>query len=284
MYHRVADLVFDPWRLAVTPAHFDEQMQVLSEYFRPVPLAELSEDPGRDPRPRSVAVTFDDGHRDGLEEAKPVLLRHGIPATVFVVSGYVDSDRPFWWDELEHLCFHGNLSARDRIDGLVVRDLPPGDRYLDLWGQLQLLPAPERRERLDRLAEAAGTPVPAPRGTLSHAELKELAEGGLVEIGGHTVNHPSLPSLPAEEQLEEIRGSRIQLERLLDRPVTSFCYPHGAFTADTVALVREAGFARACVSVEGPVRAGADRFQLPRRRAENWRGDEFGWHLSRFFR
>ena len=285
MYHRVADISFDPWRLAVSPAYFAEQMEVLHEHFDPVPLAELSTDPRSAPRSRSVAVTFDDGYRDGLDDGKPVLERYGIPATVFVTSGYVGSSRDFWWDELERICFTGEFGSRTDISGLNVNPaLAPGDLTLDLWSQLHPLTFEVRRERLDELAEAARVPPTESPNTMTMEELAQLADGGLVEIGGHTVNHPSLALLSPEAQYEEIHGNRMQLEQMIGRPVTSFCYPHGEFTQKTAVLVQEAGYERACSSIAGPVRAGVDPFQIPRRRAENWRGDEFGWHLSRFFR
>ena len=128
MYHRVADISFDPWRLAVSPAYFAEQMEVLHEHFDPVPLAELSTDPRSAPRSRSVAVTFDDGYRDGLDDGTPVLERYGIPATVFVTSGYVGSSRDFGWDELERICFIGEFGSRTDISGLNVNPaLAPGE-------------------------------------------------------------------------------------------------------------------------------------------------------------
>ena len=285
MYHRVADISFDPWRLAVSPANFAEQMDVVCKHFNPVPLAELTANPRSTPRSRTVAVTFDDGYRDSLEDAKPVLERYGIPATVFVASGYVGSSRDFWWDELERICFTGEFDSRTDVPGLDVNPaLEPGDLYLDLWQQLRSHRFDARRELLDELEKAARVPPTTSPNTMTTEELAELADGGLVEIGGHTVNHPSLPMLSSEEQYEEIHGSRIQLEQVVGRPVTSFCHPHGDFTRESAELVREAGYERSCVSVPGPVRAGVDPFQIPRRRAENWRGDEFGWHLSRFFR
>jgi peptidoglycan/xylan/chitin deacetylase (PgdA/CDA1 family) len=119
---------------------------------------------------------------------------------------------------------------------------------------------------------------------MTEEELVQLADGGLVEVGGHTVTHPSLPTVPAAEQLDEIRDGRLQLERILGHAVTSFSFPHGEYVAETVGMPREAGFERACVSVSAPVLPGADRFKLPRRRVVNWTGDEFTWHLSRFFR
>jgi peptidoglycan/xylan/chitin deacetylase (PgdA/CDA1 family) len=287
MYHRVADVSFDPWRLAVSPERFAEQIAALRRHFEPLTLAELADDAECGSlRPRAVAVTFDDGYRDGLTDAKPILEQHGVPATVFVASGYVGSGRDFWWHELERCCFSPRRPSEGRFEsGIVSADwsAPNDELYLATWRQLQPLPHAERDERIAELAAASG----AENGTvttMTEEELMQLADGGLVEIGGHTVNHPSLPTLPPAEQLDEMRDGRLQLERILGGAVTSFCFPHGEYTAEAVGMVREAGFERSCVSVDAAVRPGADRFQLPRRRVLNWTRDEFTWHLSRFFR
>jgi peptidoglycan/xylan/chitin deacetylase (PgdA/CDA1 family) len=288
MYHRVADVSFDPWRLAVSPERFAEQIAALRRHFEPVTLAALADDAERGSlRPRAVAVTFDDGYRDGLTDAKPILEQHGVPATVFVASGYVGSSRDFWWHELERCCFSPSRPSEGRFEsGSVSADwsAPSDELYFETWRQLQALPHAERSERLAELAAASGAGDGAPTTTMTEVELVQLADGGLIEVGGHTVNHPSLPILPPAKQLGEIRDGRLQLERILGRAVTSFSFPHGDHTAESVGMAREAGFERACVSVSAPVHPGADRFQLPRRRVVNWTGDEFTWHLSRFFR
>src|SRR4051794_20071252 len=118
LYHRVTALDSDPQQLAVTPEHFDEHLRVLREICTPVELADVPRmlRARRLPK-RPVAVTFDDGYRDNLHEAKPLLERHGVPATVFVASGYVGSGREFWWDELERLG-RGDLHAQMKFAAL----------------------------------------------------------------------------------------------------------------------------------------------------------------------
>jgi peptidoglycan/xylan/chitin deacetylase (PgdA/CDA1 family) len=287
MYHRVAELSFDPWRLAVSPERFAEQIAALRRHFEPMTLAELADDAERGSlRPRAVAVTFDDGYLDNLTDAKPILEQHGIPATVFVASGYVGSGRDFWWHELERCCFSPSRPSDGRFEsGTISADwsAPSNELYMETWRQLQPLAHDERDERLAELAAASAAGDGALT-TMTKEELVELADGGLIEVGGHTVNHPSLPTLPPAEQRDEIRDGRLQLEQILGRAVTSFCFPHGEYTAESVGMTREAGFERTCVSVSAPVHPGEDRFQLPRLRVLNWTGDEFTWNLSRFFR
>jgi len=113
LYHRIGEPDLDPWQLAVSPQHFDEHLQVLSEYGHQMRLRKLSEALQNDMLPRrSVIVTFDDGYADNLINAKPLLEKHGVPATVFVTTGYTGINREFWWDELDRVFLQpGRLPA-----------------------------------------------------------------------------------------------------------------------------------------------------------------------------
>src|SRR4029077_8826074 len=121
LYHRVADPPSDPQLLCVTPKHFAEHLEVLRKQGYPTCLQELGCSlRDRKKLPRGVAVTFDDGYVDNLINAKRILQRYDVPATVFVTTGYVDQQRDFWWDELEKLLLHVDRvpeNLRLHIDG-----------------------------------------------------------------------------------------------------------------------------------------------------------------------
>jgi peptidoglycan/xylan/chitin deacetylase (PgdA/CDA1 family) len=88
----------------VTPQHFAEHLQVLRDTYLPIRLGQLPHASGAYQQlPKSVVITFDDGYADNLYQAKPLLEHYDIPATVFVVSGSVGTEREFWWDELQRL-------------------------------------------------------------------------------------------------------------------------------------------------------------------------------------
>src|SRR6185437_3528364 len=104
MYHRVADVAVDPWRLAVSPGWFERQMADLARHRSPMPVGELVDRLRRGTAPKdAVAVTFDDGYVDNLVYAKPILAEYGIPATLFLPTGSVGQPEEFWWDELAKL-------------------------------------------------------------------------------------------------------------------------------------------------------------------------------------
>jgi peptidoglycan/xylan/chitin deacetylase (PgdA/CDA1 family) len=310
VYHRVGSVANDPQLLAVTPEHFADQLQVITQRHQPVPLGDLVAAASRGRAPdRAVAVTFDDGYADNLLTAKPLLERSGVAATVFVASGCVG--RAFWWDELQRILLEpGRLPsvvslevggeqlrfdlgdeaeyASGRAKSWTVLDDDPGPRqriYRLLCERLRAADSEERELALEQLRALAGTARrngDAPR-PLTLEELRRLACDGLVDIGAHTVTHPVLARLEPSRQRDEIRGSKAQLEEALGRGVRSFAYPYGT-AADieptTVALVEEAGFDYACTNVPRRLTKRTHRFELPRVLVRDWNGDEFARRLS----
>lgn len=315
MYHRVAEVELDPWGLCVTPQHFAQQLEVLQKSYQPLSLKQLlqSHREGNIP-PRSVAITFDDGYADNLYHAKSLLERYGLPATVFVSTGHVGREREFWWDELERLLLqpgklpeqlslpinssihHWELGTasdysqeeyqRDRTS--IAWKAKPGSRmsfYYSIWQILRPLPEAERQKVLDEIL-AWAIAEPKPRSThrsLLPEELSALAQGEFVEIGAHTVTHPFLSAQSTAVQRDEIRQSKTDLEEMIDRPVTSFSYPFGDRTAETIELAKASGFDCACSTVQDIVWRQSNRFDLPRFAVENWNGEEFTKQLLRWF-
>src|SRR5262249_15981713 len=98
MYHGVAEVGSDAWSLFVTPQHFAEDLEVLRKHGRPMRLRRLAQAFGNvSLASRSVVVTFDDGYANNLHNARPLLERYDIPATVFLTTGYLGREYEFWW-------------------------------------------------------------------------------------------------------------------------------------------------------------------------------------------
>ena len=266
LYHRVTHLANDRWSIAVTPAHFAEQMEVLHRRATALPLSALGDSVTRpNARAAKVVVTFDDGYADNLHEALPILQRFDVPATVFVATDAVVRSREFWWDDLERL-------------------VAPSD-YDAVWARLRDVGGREREGALDALRDAAGVdsaPRPDKR-PLTPDELASLARDVRIAIGAHTASHPRLAALTGAAQRAEIEAGRAALQSIVDRPIESFAYPFGRagdYTAETMAIVREAGFTRACSNQAGRVDRSTDRYALPRLYVRDWNGDEFAAALN----
>lgn len=290
MYHRVAEADFDPWKLAVSPRRFDEQMRAIRKLATPMSLTEMARRLGENALPLdAVAVTFDDGYSDNLVHAKPILERHGVPATVFVTSGYIGGEREFWWDELERIVARSPETLATETNGDRLRAHAGSSRrarmraYFSLWEELHPLPEDERNAALARLRGRVGDDGGArdSHRPMTPGELKRLVGGGLVEVGGHTATHPALAGLSRGRQREEIRVGKAAVEEALGRSISIFSYPHGSFSMETAEEVGGAGFDAAC-SAEPEVVGDASRpFELPRVMVKEMGGRVFGAWLSR---
>lgn len=306
LYHRVAELASDPQLLAVTPARFAEQMAVLRRAGRRVALSEMA---ARVASGRSVdgdvAVTFDDGYADNLHQALPILERHGVPATFFVVSGAIDDGAEFWWDEVERLILQpratraeagGTDVARDRGATATADDphwnvCDAGTRsarqelYVSLCERIRPLDAVRRGAALAMLRAWTRQPAtgrPTHR-ALNRGELRRLAASRYATIGAHSATHPVLARLGAAAQHDEVARAKGLLERVVGRPVNLFSYPYGTrgtFDATSVACLRKTGFAAACANQPGLVSRTTDVLALPRFIVRDWGGDEFERRLD----
>lgn len=311
MYHRVASDLVDPWRLCVSPGNFAAQLEVLADRFRVVTLRELVATRGGDGARPSVAITFDDGYADNLHAAVPLLARQGLPATFFLTSGTLGSEREFWWDELDQLLLlPGALPAQ--------LDVPLGDErrtietgraaapledprrvaaacvpweaaadarvglYYSVWKSLRALDDAARRAALEELARQVGVTVARrdSHRTLNHAEARELAGLPGVEIGAHSVTHVSLPECTQDEQLRQMQQSRRDLESMIDRPVPGFAYPFGDISRRTLRLAATAGFEYACTTEAGCVDRATRTHRIPRIAVEDWPAERLAQRLA----
>jgi peptidoglycan/xylan/chitin deacetylase (PgdA/CDA1 family) len=317
MYHRIGELQSDPWGLAVSPRHFVEHLEVLRKHSQPRPLAQTVNAIKHQllPWEKTLVVTFDDGYADNLYIAAPLLDRYDVPATVFLTSGYIGSDREFWWDALERILLgpevlpaelritaagrssewslgearyyaqHVRRRDRKRFAGRHGKLSGRYKLYRAVHRLLQPLDDEERLNVLNDLSDWGGVTMSAREShrCLSPDDVRALARRELIELGAHTVTHPALPALPEASQREEIRQCKLELEQLLGRPVTSFAYPYGQYAAETAALVREEGFSWACSTQAGFVTQQTGLFCLPRVRVEDWDGERLTRILSDWF-
>jgi peptidoglycan/xylan/chitin deacetylase (PgdA/CDA1 family) len=240
----------------------------------------------------SVAITFDDGYRDLLTSAKPLLLRHGAPATVFVPGGLVGKISGFWWDTLTRI-FLGTPSLPDRLTivragqtkSWAVSGGMAGRRELHdaVWAQFKAMTPREREQQLTQLcdwAEVSSSVALADR-CMTAADLAEFIQPGLLDPGAHTMTHPSLPLLSPEAQDSEIRDSLAWITRTLGMRPTGLAYPFGDCNAVTRATARTAGARFAFTTASRAIPPGADIFALPRVPVPNLDVRAFGRLLDR---
>ena len=297
MYHRIATPDMDPWALSVSPKQFAAHVQALCAHRTILSMdAFVAQLRSRDLPHDAVALTFDDGYADNLCQAKPILEAAGVPATVFLTTGRIGTGKEFWWDELARMV----LPRAEPVSGNVMFDandfqidLPPIDlateprvswrawdrpvtpreaTYQRLWKALQSCKPDRREAAMAQLRRLFGTTHPNPEDLpMCAADIRRLVSKR-ISVGAHGCTHQLLTSLPPAARIEEIQRSRVEAEALSGLPVTGFTYPHGDRDAETIDMVRRAGYRWACSTCEGIVDPlCANLHDLPRLAVGDWR-------------
>jgi peptidoglycan/xylan/chitin deacetylase (PgdA/CDA1 family) len=217
---------------------------------------------------RALSITFDDGYADNLTVAAPILRRHGVSATVFVASGYLDGGIMFNDMVIEAL----RATSLREID---LSDAGLGRHPLNSTAERRcaidaLLPrlkySTDRDEVAAQILRKAAVARPASP-MLTRAMLQSMAGAGL-DIGAHTVTHPILARCSDSDARDEIARSKTALERVSGRDVRLFAYPNGTpgkdYRDEHVDMVRQAGFEAAVSTAPGVATGATDLYELPR--------------------
>jgi peptidoglycan/xylan/chitin deacetylase (PgdA/CDA1 family) len=286
-YHRVND-DDDAFFPSLPIAVFESHMAYLARSYRVLTIEELVErlPHGRVPR-NAIAITFDDGYRDNLTHAAPILARHGLPATVFLTTGLIATSEIAWFDRLALAFKRTSVSSiqapwGDRIPlPDVATRLAALERTLDY---LKRLPQDEFDRQLDALltALAVNDPSWGKELMLDWHDVKALIGLGF-GIGAHTVHHPILSRVSLERARREIEGSRAAIASACGASPRAFAYPNGQpedYTGAVQRLVREAGFTCALTTRFGLNTRHTPVYEL--RRGGPWEHDvaTFAFKLS----
>lgn len=270
-YHRVND-ERDPFFPSLPTEVFERHMAFVGDTYVVLPVEELVERMQRDRVPRNaLAITFDDGYRDNLTHAAPVLARHGLAASVFLATGVIGTGQALWFDRLALAfkvtrvgTYRAPWGAEDRLSSTQDR-LGALDRTLR---HLKSVPDEERRRGVETVLAALGVEdESALKGLMLSWDDVHALMGLGITIGAHTVSHPILARLGPEGARAEIEGSRDMIAAACGRRPRAFAYPNGK--AEDVGgavgrIVREAGFSCAVTTVFGVNTARTPPYALRR--------------------
>jgi len=262
-YHRVDDPgnrpELMPSLVSATPRAFGEQMGMLAPAFDVVSLSDVLDAldrPERLPR-RAVLITVDDGYRDFMTNAWPVLRAKGLPVTLFVATAFAsDPERRYWWDRL-WAAVHGTDRSEPLVTPLGALAVGGANAVRTvgiLRDWLKELDHDDAMTQVDRIVEELGeAPPPATPAVLGWDELRRLAGEG-VTLAPHTQNHPLLDRVPLDRAVAEIRESHADLERemgSLEIIPRVLAYPSGSHGGSAPEAARQAGMELALTTERG---------------------------------
>ena len=278
MYHGVVEAALEPFCWHPLPvAAFDQQIAWLAQHRTVLPLAEALSRLAEGTLPEdAAAVTFDDGYRNNLTRALPILARHGVPATVFVVTGRRGHDTRLWPDRLWKAVRDaraktldtstlglgtldlGDVQARGAAYGRVVHAVKEVD--VSRWDELL-------DDLVTRLEPDPSAPPDADFELLDDSELATLDAHPLIDLGPHSVTHPILSRCSNEQVAHEVAASCAELAARHDTPPPVFAYPNGRtqdFDERARHAVQLAGVRFALSTEHGLARRDSDPLALPR--------------------
>ncbi len=251
---------------------FDEVMCWVKNWFNVLPLDKAITCLKQGLLPaRAAAITFDDGYADNFTHAMPILQKHGLHATFFIATGFLDGGR-MWNDTIIESIRGAMVPVIDCAfldQGLIPVETVFHKRAAlgRLIPAIKHLPSTQRTEAVAQIAESCRVLLLPNNLMLTTNQVCELHNVGM-GIGAHTVSHPILSKIDDSAAKKEIADSRDVLEGLLGERINLFAYPNGKFNSDYtqthVEAVKSLGFDAAVATNWGACSAESDIYQLPR--------------------
>lgn len=286
MLHGVIDpdtpSTWTPLRSHLTTSQLSKTLTILAQYYHFVSLPEAAEIlAGTRPLvPNSLALTFDDGYRNNLTSALPILRQFKAPATIFLSTGNVTEQKPFWFDRLDYAIqsMNNNTLSRLGIPELAEIDFSTRETLTRSFiafirkEKIKYSTDTDMRSAISNLTERmeqrsgqglakilADDPW---SGVLTWDEVQQAASE--VHFGSHGVDHCQLGLIPPDAAKAELLASREAIEFHTGSPCRYLAYPNGSFNKDLLSLVKECKYRSAVTSVHGLNRPGSDMLTLRR--------------------
>lgn len=255
MYHGVTRNRYDPPVWTQLPEEiFLAQMKYIKSHYNILHLSSFISflRSGKDLPDRSALITFDDGLRNNYSVAFPILKRLTIPATIFLTTNFIDTERIFWFDELLFL-IRQKVKQNEKIVDEIMANF--GSRYRnDVWNayfymvnKMKRMSEDERNIIMDQLRDNmkmdSGLMLDD-FGLMKWDHILEMERSGIIDFGAHTANHRILANISEELWDEEMKEPRATLSKILGKDIVSFCFPNGIPEVDF--NERHIDYLRAC--------------------------------------
>jgi len=260
-YHRIYDMgdektfPFDPELISATTAEFKLQMQYVKKHFNPVTFNDLIEfQNGNKALPkRPIIITFDDGHLDNYTQAYPILDSLSIPATIFLSTNYIGSNKIFWFDWVAYCIYRTtekSLSINNN-DFEIAIGSDVSTRRSNATQLLIYLMSIDNESRLmcieeinQKLKVCLLNEDKEKSAVLNWEQVTEMLDNN-IEFGSHTVSHPILSKLNIESLKAELSESKKEIESKLNINVDIIAYPAGGknqFNNSVIDECKKAGY------------------------------------------
>jgi peptidoglycan/xylan/chitin deacetylase (PgdA/CDA1 family) len=271
MYHRVLpdNIIKHDDNLSVSVSQFKEQINFLKQKYFPVSLDDFLNN-NSDNKKNQIVITFDDGYKDNLQYAIPILQELNVPATIYVTTRFLENDRSMWWYEIKEFLDSNTNKIEFNYNNqnyfFEINKKNSKKFFLNKITQIIKNLNKIEQEKLMTAITKLNHRKQYNSEVLNWDDLKEICKFPLITIGAHTHNHLSLKNLNENDCLEEIMLSKKLLEDKLGRKIHHFSYPFGSENdvgEREFKMVESLGFKSAVTTFVKPL-FKSDKFSLPR--------------------
>ncbi len=249
LFHRVnpeRDIMWDP----MDTKQFEKCIKFISKNYEVVLIEELVQSNNYNSKKKYATILFDDGYKDNIEYAVPILDKYNCKASFYVVTNSIDNNVVTWTHVLEHSFQHTNISNIDLQfdflpESLKVTKLDTNQQRVNYINKLKpftkTIPHEQRLKILETVANTY-TDITLPNLMMNWDDVKELKKAGHY-IGSHTVNHSMLGTMTnTDDILFELTASGNRIKEMLGYFPLSISYPVGSYNSTTIECCKKAGY------------------------------------------
>ncbi len=250
LFHRVSPQEDKLWP-PISPRNFERIIRYIQRAFVLIPLSGLKDAQALRSARTPAVITFDDGYKDFIEYALPILKKYRVPSSCFVITDCTEKGVPPWTYALDYKFQHSAKSALSLNDEFLPEELkrPQWKNNLEKIHYAQKLKLflkeqnNKHRMELCHQFNLAFDDIGLPQDMLmTWNEIRQIASDG-VAIGSHTHTHPLLDKVEsAEEIYRELEVSKNILQREVGQDIDVVSYPNGSYDHRVVEVAQQLGY------------------------------------------
>jgi len=272
VYHRILpdDKMNEDLKLglAVSCSQFDKQIKLLKARYSLLSIDNFIQNINRKNK-FIVTITFDDGYKDNLKYALPILEKYNVPATIYISTRFLEKKVEMWWYELKRLVEENTslkFQYKDKNFSFILEKKEQKEKgFKEIRKVLMNLKKNEQTDILEKMTLNKERDNYS-KICLTFDEVKILDKNSLITIGSHSHNHLNLKILKEKDLIFEVKQSIEILEKIVNHKIKHFAYPYGGsneVSEREYNLLKSFNLVSAVTSISHPIKK-INLFALPR--------------------
>jgi peptidoglycan/xylan/chitin deacetylase (PgdA/CDA1 family) len=245
-FHRVSDqedFIFQPLQIQL----FENLMKYVDKNFKVCTTEQFFDEKCKNVQPK-ILLTFDDGYKDFIENALPILHKRGMPAVHNIIVEAAETNLPPWTQRFNNIVNDLHLHRHFKkfnYEGFELNISESKKKTLKSYMKLYLhllSVDKENRDAFFEILEKDLNEISDKNSMMNWDDLHQCISTN-VEIGSHTYSHDSLISILEEEKLMfEIQKSKEKLASELGVNVNLISFPNGKYNNEIVDVTKKSGY------------------------------------------